>query len=341
MSALDVVSSFNWKWWLKDLSVPDKPVKVFSTFSCGGGSSMGYKRAGFEVIGNVEIDKGMNAMYVKNLNPKYNFNMDLRDFNQLSELPEELYHLDILDGSPPCTTFSTEGKREKTWGVNKKFREGQKVQRLDDLFFVFLDTVKKLQPKIVIAENVIGLLGGKAKGYVHEIIQGFQSANYSVQIFKLNAASMEVPQVRNRVFFVANNQGYPKLELTFNYPPIYFGKVRSKHGLEGNNSLYDRLVMEAKESDKDFSKLTKSGSGFTDFIVADNDICPCNTTKIKYRLFDRKRFSIEDYINTQTFPQDYDFCGNKAEYVTGMSVPPNMMAHIAKEIWRQWLNGKK
>ena len=83
MNAQDVDSNFNWKWYLKDLQLPNKPVKVFSTFSCGGGSTMGYKRAGFNVIGNVELDKSINVMYVKNHHPKYNFNMDLRDFNNL------------------------------------------------------------------------------------------------------------------------------------------------------------------------------------------------------------------------------------------------------------------
>ena len=298
---------------------------------------MGYKRAGFDVIGNVEIDKSINAMYVKNHHPKYNFNMDLRDFNKLNDLPDELYNLDILDGSPPCSTFSTLGQREKGWGVVKKFREGQKAQRLDDLFFVFIETVRKLRPKIVVAENVVGLLDGKAKGYVHEIIQGFHEANYQVQIFRLNAASMEVPQIRNRVFFIANNQGYSKLKLEFNYPPIYFGSVRSAHGIEGH-SVQDKLVMEAKETDKNFSRLTSTGWGFSQKIVKDNEVCPCNDSHAaKFRLYDRKRFSNEDFINTQTFPQDYDFCGNKVSYVCGMSVPPNMMAHIALEIWRQWL----
>ena len=91
---------FNWKWFLKDIK-QDKSVNVFSCFSCGGGSTMGYKRAGFKVIGNVEIDVAMNKMYLKNFNPTYNYNMDLRDFNKLEDLPEELYRLDILDGSPP------------------------------------------------------------------------------------------------------------------------------------------------------------------------------------------------------------------------------------------------
>lgn len=178
VSAQDVDSNsidrFSWKWSLKDI-VQDKDVKVFSCFSCGGGSTMGYKRAGFQVLGNVEIDPRMNKIYLKNQHPKYNFNMDLRDFNKLDELPDELYHLDILDGSPPCSTFSTAGDREKAWGKQKVFREGQKKQTLDDLFFVFLDVVEKLKPKIVIAENVTGILKGNAKGYVNEIINSFHN----------------------------------------------------------------------------------------------------------------------------------------------------------------------
>lgn len=54
--------------------------------------------------------------------------------NKLSNYPNELFKLDILDGSPPCSTFSLAGEREKNWGKNKKFREGQASQVLDDLF---------------------------------------------------------------------------------------------------------------------------------------------------------------------------------------------------------------
>lgn len=66
-----------------------KQIKVFSCFSCGGGSTMGYKRAGFDVLGNVEIDAGINAVYVKNHHPRFNYNLDLRDFNRLENLPAE------------------------------------------------------------------------------------------------------------------------------------------------------------------------------------------------------------------------------------------------------------
>ena len=107
-------------WNLEDINkVPQNGLKVFSCFSCGGGSSMGYKLAGFDVIGNNEIDSKMNEVYLKNHQPKYNFNCDIRDLCNMN-LPDELYSFDILDGSPPCYVFSMAGQREKAWGIEKK-----------------------------------------------------------------------------------------------------------------------------------------------------------------------------------------------------------------------------
>ena len=134
---------------------------------------MGYKLCGVDVIGDLEIDKKMNDIYVKNHNPKFNYCEDIRDFNKRTNLPEELYNLDILDGSPPCTTFSMAGDREDSWGVKKKFREGQQEQTLDDLSFIFIETVNKLKPKVVIMENVEGLIKGEAFKYVDEIYHKF------------------------------------------------------------------------------------------------------------------------------------------------------------------------
>lgn len=130
---------------------------------------MGYKLVGCEVIGNVEIDPRMNKLYLENHKPKYNYCMDIRDFNKLEDLPAELYNLDIMDGSPPCTTFSISGLREETWGKKKKFREGQVEQTLDDLAFIFIETAAKLKPKCVVMENVEGLLIGEAWTYVQRI----------------------------------------------------------------------------------------------------------------------------------------------------------------------------
>lgn len=336
---------FSVKWNLTDLA-QDKPVKVFSVFSCCGGSTMGYKRAGFRVLGNCEIDEKINKIYVTNHHPKYNYNMDVREFLK-QDLPEELYNLDILDGSPPCTTFSMAGLREDSWGKEKKFREGQASQTLDDLFFVFLDVVEKLHPKIVVAENVTGLVQGNARGYVNEIVKRFKALGYEVQIFKLNAAFMEVPQRRERVFFIANRMGLPKIELRFNYPMIKFGDVRSEeHGkFMGSETKLGKLLTLAKPGDKNlakvYSRLGGKKSYFNSVIVDDNDVSPTLTAgTTPLRACDKSFFTKQDIITVGTFPQDFDFLDDSvgtATYACGMSVPPNMMAHIAHQIWMQWL----
>jgi DNA (cytosine-5)-methyltransferase 1 len=79
-------TDFPWKWKLADLD--DRPKHghaVFSCFSCGGGSSMGYKLAGYTVIGNCEIDPDMMRVYKANHHPKYSFLMDIRDFVKLPD----------------------------------------------------------------------------------------------------------------------------------------------------------------------------------------------------------------------------------------------------------------
>lgn len=334
-------------WYLKDIK-QDKPVKVFTIFSCGGGSSMGYKRAGFEVIGNCEIDERMNKVYVLNHHPKYNFNMDARDFLKQKDLPEELYDLDILDGSPPCSAFSLSGEREKIWGKEKAFREGQKKQTLDDLFFVFLDIVEKLKPKCVIAENVVGLLAKNARGYVNLIIKRFKAIGYDVQIFQLNAALMEVPQKRQRVFFIANRMGYPKLQMQFNYKPIKFGEIRSKEpGRPPKEGCeYSELLKMARNSDTCIEDVRRRKAGkkgsFNQAIVWDNVVAPTMVANsLPFRGCDGTYMTLHDVLTVQSFPQDYNFKKNHpnyASYICGMSVPPNMMAHIATEVWNQWLS---
>ena len=150
--------NFPYKWTLKDAVFTKDKGKVFSCFACGGGSTMGYKLAGFDVIGHNDIDKKMIEVYKENHNPKFSFLESITTFAKRKDLPTELYNLDILDGSPPCSSFSMAGNREKDWGKEKVFREGTELQVLDTLFFDFIDLAKELQPKVVIAENVKGLV---------------------------------------------------------------------------------------------------------------------------------------------------------------------------------------
>lgn len=201
--SLTMINKPDCAWNLADLNlIPKNRIKVMSTFACGGGSSMGYKRAGCEVIAANDIDPEMAWHYKLNINPKYYFLCPIGELLEM-ELPEELYNLDILDGSPPCSTFSMAGSREKAWGKEKHFREGQAKQVLSDLFFDYLDLVGKLKPKVAIAENVKGMLIGNAKGYTKKVMERFKELGYRPQLFLLNGADCGVPQRRERVFFVA------------------------------------------------------------------------------------------------------------------------------------------
>ena len=248
-------TDFPWKWYIEDLKTrPKNGCNVFSCFSCGGGSSMGYKLAGYTVLGNCEIDPDMMKIYEANNHPEYSFLMDIRDFVKLpdEEIPEKLKHLDVLDGSPPCSVFSMAGSREDGWNVEKTFREGQAKQRLDDLFFYFIEVAQKLQPKVVIAENVKGLITGNAKGWVNKIVKAFDDAGYVVQIFLFNASRMGVPQKRERVFFIAHRKDldYPKLSMEFNSKPIPFEKVREPYGKAlSEDSTIAKVIKYRKPSD--------------------------------------------------------------------------------------------
>lgn len=307
---------------------------------------MGYKLAGYDVIGNVEIDPRVMEIYKKNNHPKYPYLMDVRDFLKIpdNELPDELFNLDILDGSPPCSVFSSAGKREEGWNREKVFREGQSEQRLDDLFFWFIRIAEKLKPKVVIAENVPGLIKGNARGYVNEIIKAFKTVGYKVQMFLLNAASMGVPSSRERVFFIFRKNGIgDDIKLSFNETPILFGDVRSEEGEPCQGLIID-LVKKRKPGDRCVADIYKRefgrNSSFTQMIVSDSRVCGTIISGGNYyRMKDGMKFSSHDFVSVQTFPQDYDFGNESVQYVCGMSVPPVMMAQISSEVYKQWFSG--
>lgn len=334
----------NWKWYKSDLQDVEKNgLKVFTTFSCGGGSSFGYKLAGCDVLGNVEIDEKMNQLYKRNHKPKYNFNMDIRKFKKIpnDQLPEELFDLDILDGSPPCSSFSMSGSREKAWGQKKKFKEGQAEQTLDDLFFDFIDVVAKLKPKVVIAENVKGLVAGNAKGFVREIVKRYKEAGYDTQLFLLNSALMNVPQARERVFFISRRSdlNLPKVDLKYKGQPITFGEVEKhlKNPLGKAITPSVRKYFFQSKAGQSLSKVHPKGSFFNYYKLDREKVCPTVTASENNLMHYREPYYISDeaVIGIQTFPQDYDFLDQPVKYVCGMSVPPLMMKGVAEQVIQQ------
>ena len=298
------------------------------------------------------------AIYTENHNPKYAFCEPIQEFKKREDLPDELYNLDILDGSPPCSTFSMAGSREDSWGQMKHFREGQAKQVLDTLFFDFIDLAERLQPKVVVAENVKGLLMGEAKGYVRQIYEAFDNAGYYCQHWLLNVQNMGVPQRRERVFFICLRKDLtepilyqaslfeqlPLLHLEFNNPMIPFREVVDYSGREisGHKTklLWKNRVFGDVSQESASMRLYGKKSNFGQSYVYLDKICPTLTAKEdSLILFDQPRYlGRSEVCCISSFPQDYNFMTEKHHYVCGMSVPPIMMAKISLEIHKQWLS---
>lgn len=184
-------------------AVPQTGLTLVSTFSGCGGSCLGFRMAGFETLWASEFIPAARQVYELN-HP--GIPIDTRDIRDVQ--PEEILaaigkkkgEIDVLEGSPPCASFSTAGKREKRWGQVVKYSET--TQRVDDLFFEFVRILKGLQPRVFIAENVSGLVKGKAKGYFKEVLAAMKAAGYKVRARLLDAQWLGVPQTRQRVIFV-------------------------------------------------------------------------------------------------------------------------------------------
>lgn len=349
---------FDFRWTLKDANFTRDKGKVFSCFACGGGSTMGYKLAGFDVIGCNEIDHRMMYAYCKNNDPKFPFLEPIQTFKERTDLPPELYNLDVLDGSPPCSTFSIAGSREKAWGKLKHFREGQAEQVLDTLFFDFIDLARKLQPKVVVAENVKGLLLGEAKNYVRRIYDGFDEAGYYCQHWLLDAQRMGVPQRRERVFFVCMRKDIampflyqkslfeetPRLILDFKEKPILYQEIMDDDISHPIPPSYKRCWDNRQPGDIALCDAAIRNEGVDKFfnctLVKADKIVPTLAAKPESTVAYHKPSFLSDMecVLASSFPGDYDFCGQRPNYVCGMSVPPVMMAQVANQIYKQWLS---
>lgn len=167
---------------------------------------------------------------------------------------------------------------------------------------------------------------------------------------------MGVPQRRERVFFIALRKDLaapfleqvdmftqlPKLRLEFNEPEIKFGEYRDDIGVDASHTERFNLMEFRIKTDKSIldinERLYNKTSGFNAIIVHDDEVCCTITSKgCNWRYYDGMYLTKNDNILTGSFPLDYDFCTNKAEYIIGMSVPPICMAHISSKIYEQWL----
>ena len=179
---------------------------VISTFAGGGGSSTGYRLAGAKILAiNEFVDSAVDT-YKANYPQTPVLPGDIKELtgeDLLKTAGVQKGELDILDGSPPCSAFSISGKREKGWNSTKKYSDDKQVENIEDLFFEYIRIANDIQAKVVIGENVAGIMVGDAKKYFNRIINAFDKIGYEAVGKVMNAADFGTPQARQRCFFVA------------------------------------------------------------------------------------------------------------------------------------------
>lgn len=174
-------------------------MKVVSLYSGAGGLDIGFKRAGFDIIWANDFDKNACASYAKNIGD----HIRCGDINQYFDELSQLENVDLVIGGPPCQGFSVAGKMDPN-------------DPRSEHVWTFTKIVDKLNPKAFVMENV------KALGQLQkweplriELLKTFRDLGYSVNFVVLNATEFDVPQARERVFFIGfknNSKLIPDLQ---------------------------------------------------------------------------------------------------------------------------------
>jgi DNA (cytosine-5)-methyltransferase 1 len=304
--------------------IPHNGFNAVSTFSGCGGSSLGYRMAGFKVLWASEFIPAARETYKANAAP-YTI-LDPRDIRQVT--PEDILsainmrpgELDLLDGSPPCSSFSTAGKRHKGWGEVKKYSDTK--QRTDDLFFEFIRILKGLQPKTFVAENVSGLVKGSAKGLFKEILSALKGCGYRVSAKVLDAQWLGVPQARQRLIFVGVRSDlglepvHPK-PLPYRYAlrdvlPVLSSTIENECDISGYaiGKEWDKMAKPGTQSEKYFQ------------LVRPDPDKPCPTVTQTAGITgaagvthptERRKFSIAELKRICGFPDDFKVTGSYAQ----------------------------
>ena len=167
-------------------------MKISSFFTGAGGLDLGFKNAGAQILYANEFDKKIWSTFELNFTKLSNTFLDKRSVTDVAA--NEVPDCDGIIGGPPCQSWSEAGALR---GINDK--RGQ-------LFFDFIRILKDKQPLFFLAENVSGMLAGRHKDALNNIINLFEESGYNVSYQLLNTSDYGVPQDRKRVIFV----GYRK-----------------------------------------------------------------------------------------------------------------------------------
>jgi len=319
--------------------------------------------------------------------------------------------LDLLEGSPPCSAFSLCGavvqnkkKEDKPvslfddgddyfdscevqtvdekmgWNKTKKYSDGKTVENIEDLFFEFIRIANDIQPKVIIAENVVGLTAGESKKYLNKILNEFEKIGYLVTYSILNSSDYGVAQNRRRVIFLAIRDDIAEAKHInqFNIAHIYpepfsietsiksvIGDIEDVYQHEeeewmnnlintnyfkGFSPIIDKIIIKQKtEKDKAYllCDVLDTRKYFNYYVLSNNKPSPTLTQKGLqngcFILPDTKRpLSIQEAIRLMGLPEDYKLTGNSNQKYEriGRMVSPPMYQYLCKNIYEKVLQNE-
>ena len=350
---------------------------VISTFAGGGGSSTGYRLSGGNILCVNEFVQSAVDTYGANYPNTPILDDDIKkltgeDFLRVANIQKG--ELDILDGSPPCSAFSVAGKREKGWDQKKKYSDGKEVENIEDLFFEYIRIANDIQPKVIIGENVAGIMMGEAIKKYNEIINEFEKCGYEAIGKVINAADFGTPQARKRCFFVAvRNDVMEKVGLNFMtmestlYPEPFGPQPTLKDAIGDIENDKEEVQMlldfvqgsfqkkwiellpfspdkHRKPSDPEFIDINPKQSMFNMIRPAPNLPCPTVTQAGQkkglsgvFHYDSNRKLTIKELKRVMGLPDDYKLQGDfdqQAERV-GRMVAPLMMKALSSNIYEK------
>lgn len=306
---------------------------VISTFAGCGGSSLGYKLAGFRELLAVEWDQ--NAVDTFRLNfpdvPVYHGDICKLSGAECMRLagikPGEL---DVFDGSPPCQGFSTAGKRKFDDPRNSLFKEYARL-------------LKELQPRVFVFENVTGMVKGCMKQAYLAVVAELRACGYRVKGEVLNAMHYNVPQSRERVIIIGVRND---LGIEPSHPKPQTGPTSARIAFQGViNATFNRPLAAVATAIWTKVKPGQNGTHYRQGYYMNSmkchpdkplptipKICPGGGGHMHWS--EKRSLTIEELKRGASFPDLFQMSGNFAQQWEriGNSVPPNLMRAIAEHI---------
>ena len=325
---------------------------VVELFAGAGGLALGLEKAGFSSKGLFEIDKWAVQTLKKN---RPSWNVMQEDIIKVTEEGIDKYlqleeELDLLSGGYPCQSFSYAGK-----GLGLEDTRGT-------LFYNYGEFLKKLKPKIFLAENVKGLLSHNKGETLKIMIDVFENLGYKVKYKVLNSLDYNVSQKRQRLIIIGvRNDIYNKIGVEFQFPEPNEKKILLKDILkkvpespytpysEKKKAIF-KLVPQGgcwRNLPEDIAKEYMGnsfylGGGKTGMArkMSWNEpgltvLCtPSQKQTDRCHPDELRPFTVRENARIQSFPDDWEFLGSiSAQYKQiGNAVPVNLSVAIGKAI---------